>query len=80
MAVTVKKIVLWRGEIEHRSGALANALTPLAEAGADLQVVMAYGYASDKGAVELYPRIRKEGHCRCEGSRVERILDSGAVG
>ena len=55
MAVTVKKIVLWRGEIEHRSGALANALAPLAEAGADLQVVMAYGYASDKGAVELYP-------------------------
>ncbi len=55
MAVTVKKIVLWRGEIEHRSGALANALVPLAEVGADLQVVMAYGYASDKAAVELYP-------------------------
>ncbi len=62
MAVTVKTIVIWRGEIENRSGVLANALAPLADAGADLQLLMAYGYAGDgsKGAVELYPVSGKE--------------------
>jgi len=36
---------------------LASALRPLSEAGADLQVVMAYRYpgAEDKGVIELYP-------------------------
>jgi hypothetical protein len=32
MAVTVKKIVLWRKEVENRAGILANALAPLARA------------------------------------------------
>jgi hypothetical protein len=39
MAVTVKKIVLWRKEIENRTGILANALAPLANAGTDIHVV-----------------------------------------
>jgi hypothetical protein len=42
MAVTVKKIVLWRKEVENRTGILANALAPLANAGTDIHVVMAY--------------------------------------
>ena len=44
MAVTVKKAVLWRKEIDNRPGMLANTLEPLSEAGADLQVVMGYRY------------------------------------
>ncbi len=40
MAITVKKAVLWRKEVDNRPG----ALEPLAQAGADLQVVMAYRY------------------------------------
>jgi ACT domain-containing protein len=44
MAVTVKKAILWRKEIDNRPGMLANTLEPLSEAGADLQVVMAYRY------------------------------------
>jgi hypothetical protein len=57
MAVTVKKAVLWRKEIDHHPGLLANTLEPLAAAGADLQVVMAYRYpgGADKAAIELHP-------------------------
>lgn len=42
MAVTVKKAVLWRKEVESQPGVLAATLKPLAEAGADLQIVMGY--------------------------------------
>ena len=57
MAVIVKKAVLWRKEIANRPGMLANTLEPLSDAGADLQVVMAYRYpgASDTAAIELHP-------------------------
>jgi hypothetical protein len=57
MAVTVKKISLWRKEIANRPGALAGALSSLAEAGADLKLVMSYRFPGDesRGAVELYP-------------------------
>lgn len=62
MAVTVKKIVLWRREVENRPGTLASTLTPLANAGADLHVVMAYRYTGDetKAAIELYPVTGKK--------------------
>ena len=57
MAVTVKKIALCRGEVENKPGVLAKVLGPLAEAGADLQVVMGYHYhgAGNKAVIEVYP-------------------------
>ena len=57
MAVTVKKIALWRKEVENRPGILANALAPLANAGTDIHVVMAYRIPREesKAAIELYP-------------------------
>ena len=57
MAVTVKKIVLWRKEVENRTGILANALAPLANAGTDIHVVMGYRHPGQesKAAIELYP-------------------------
>ena len=57
MAVTVKKIVLWRKEVENRPGILANALAPLANAVTDIQVVMGYRHPGQesKAAIELYP-------------------------
>ncbi|HUG54145.1 MAG TPA: hypothetical protein VMR21_11100 [Vicinamibacteria bacterium] len=57
MAVSVRKITLWRREIEDRPGALARVLAPLADAGASLQVVMGYRYPEPAGqaAVELAP-------------------------
>jgi hypothetical protein len=62
MALTVKKIVLWRKEVENRAGILAGALVPLAHAGADIHVVMAYRHPGQKskGAIELYPVTGKK--------------------
>ena len=57
MAVSVKKVTLWRTEVENKPGALSSVLAPLAEAGADLQVVMGYRYHGDehKAAIEVCP-------------------------
>ena len=57
MAVTVKEITLWRREVANRPGMLAETLGPLAEAGTDLRVVMAYRFPGNasKAAIELYP-------------------------
>jgi hypothetical protein len=57
MAVAVKKIVLWRAEIQNEPGTLDRVLATLAEAGADLKLVMGYRYSGDesKSAVEVYP-------------------------
>lgn len=57
MAVTVKKVVLWRREVDNKPGMLASTLEPLAAAGADLHVVMGYRYPGNesRAAIELYP-------------------------
>jgi hypothetical protein len=59
MAVTVRKAPLWRKEVDNHPGmlALASTLQPLSEAGADLQVLMAYRYpgSEDKGVIEVHP-------------------------
>jgi hypothetical protein len=57
MAVTVKKVTLWRTEVENKPGALSRVLAPLAEAGADLQVVMGYHYhgVPDSAVIEVSP-------------------------
>ena len=62
MPVKVKKITLWRKELQNRPGTLAEALEPIAKAGADLQVVMGYCYPGDKSkaAVELFPVAGKK--------------------
>ncbi len=62
MAVRVKKIVLWRKEVENRAGILANALAPLAHAGTDIHVVMGYRFPGQdsNAAIELYPVTGKK--------------------
>jgi hypothetical protein len=57
MAVSVKRITLWRREVEDRPGALASTLGPPAQAGADLQIVMGYRYPDhpSRAAIEVYP-------------------------
>lgn len=57
MAVSIKKVTLWRTNVENKPGALSGVLAPLAEAGADLQVVMGYHYhdARDKAVIEVCP-------------------------
>lgn len=62
VAVAVKKIVLWRAEVANEVGVLAETLRPLAEAGANLSVVMAYRYPGEpaKAAIEVYPVAGKK--------------------
>ena len=57
MALTVKRITLWRTEVDNRPGVLAKVLGPLAEAGVDLQVVMGYRFPGNetRAAIEVYP-------------------------
>lgn len=56
MAISIKKTFLWKKEIDNHPGAMAEALEPLAEGGADLQLVMVYRFPdAHKGAIEVYP-------------------------
>jgi hypothetical protein len=56
MAITVKKTVLWRKELNNQPGTLASALEPLAQSETDLKLVMLYRFpGTDKGAVEVHP-------------------------
>ena len=56
MALTVRKIELWRGEVDNKPGTLSGVLGPLADAGADLQVVIAYHISgTEKSGIELFP-------------------------
>src|SRR3990172_5124538 len=57
MAVTVKKITLWRKEVAHEAGALADTLEPLGRGGASLRVVMGYAIPGDasRAAIEVFP-------------------------
>jgi len=56
MAVTIRKITLWRAKVPNRPGALAEVLESLAATGADLQVVMGYReHGSNEALIETYP-------------------------
>jgi len=57
MAVSVKRIVLWRAEVPNQPGVLASTLKPLAQAGANLTIVMGYRFPGDpaRAAIELFP-------------------------
>jgi hypothetical protein len=48
MPITVKKIILWRSEVDNKPGALARTVEPIAKAGADLKV-------EGKAAIEVFP-------------------------
>jgi hypothetical protein len=62
MALTVKRITLWRREVENKPGVLASTLEPLARAGADLRLVMGYRFpeATGRAAIEVFPVSGKQ--------------------
>ncbi len=74
MAVTVKKIALWRSEVENKSGVLAQTLKPLADAGASLQVMMAYRFPGEptRGAIELSPVSGKKSQAAASAAGLDR--------
>ncbi|MGH7895826.1 MAG: hypothetical protein ACREQL_14230 [Candidatus Binatia bacterium] len=57
MALTVRRITLWRREVDNLPGVLASTLEPLAGAGADLRLVMGYRFpeAPTRAAIEVFP-------------------------
>jgi hypothetical protein len=57
MPITVKKIILWRAEVENQPGVLARTLELPAKAGADFRIVMGYRHpaAERKAAIEVFP-------------------------
>jgi hypothetical protein len=57
MAIRIRKLTLWRTEVPHCPGALAELLDPLSAAGADLQVVMGYRLPGERSraVVEIAP-------------------------
>jgi hypothetical protein len=70
MALTVKRITLWRREVENQPGVLAQTLEPLAEAGADLRLVMGYRFpeATTRAAIELFPVAGKKATAAAEAA------------
>lgn len=70
MAVTVKRITLWRAEVANEPGVLARTLEPLAASGADLRLVMGYRLpqAPDRAAIEIYPVSGKKVTSAAEGT------------
>jgi hypothetical protein len=56
MSIAVKKVILWRREIENRPGSLAQSIKPLAKSGINLQILVGYApHSQGQGAVEVYP-------------------------
>jgi len=61
MALSVKKIEMWQKDVANKVGSLAGVLAPLADVGADLQVVMGYGTSGGKSAVvSMFPVKNKK--------------------
>jgi hypothetical protein len=73
MPVTVKKVALWRRELENRPGALASVLEPLARAGTDLQVAMGYRFPGNesRAAVEVAPVTSRKATAVAQGAGLQ---------
>jgi hypothetical protein len=70
MAVSVKRVTLWRGEVEDRPGALARVLAAQVAAGAKLRVVMGYRLpaAPRRAVLELFPVSGARAQAAARGS------------
>lgn len=57
MAITVKKVELWNAVVDNKPGEMARVLEPLAEAGADLDIVMGTSIpgAGGKASIGVFP-------------------------
>ncbi len=60
MALSVRKILLWRREAADAPGVGAETLEPFAKTGASLKLVMGYRIHDGKAAVEVWPVAGKK--------------------
>jgi hypothetical protein len=81
MAFTANKVEMWTGEINDRVGGLAAVLEPLAEAGVDLEVVVARRQpgAPGKGVVFLGPIQGAKGEQAAAKAGLKRTPDLTAL-
>jgi len=81
MAYTVTKVSMWQGEIADQAGGLAAKLEPLAEAGADLEVVVARRQAQTpgKGIVFLGPVAGTKAKKAAEAAGLTKATDLVAL-
>jgi hypothetical protein len=82
MAISVRKINLWRREAPDGPGVAASTLEPLANAGADLKLVMGFRIREGSAAIEVWPVAGRKGAnaARTAGlaaSTIPAILVSG---
>ena len=76
--------MLWRKEVKNKAGILANALAPIANAGADIHVVLAYRFPGEKSkaAIEYYPVTEEKSvtaakDAGCSVSAITALSDEG---
>jgi hypothetical protein len=80
MAITVKKTFLWKKELDNHPGAMAEALEPLADGGADLRLIMVCRFPdAHKGAVEVHPISERTLKSTAKRRRVRSVTRSGAA-
>lgn len=81
MAVKVKKVVLYRRDLENTPGTLASALKPFAEAKHNLQIVMGYALPGDrdKAALEIYPVSGKKGETAAQEAGLEPMTHTSCL-
>jgi hypothetical protein len=68
MAVTVRKILLWRREAQDAPGVGAATLEPFARSSADLKVVMGYRIHDGRAAIEVWPVSGKKTVAAAQGA------------
>ncbi len=81
MAYSVKKIEMWRGEIEDQVGGLAAILEQVAEAGVNLEIVVARRNPTlpGKGVVFVGPLSGAKGKKAAQAARLTRADDMAAL-
>lgn len=81
MAYTVSKVDIWTGEIDDRVGGLAAKLAQLAEAGADLQVVIGrrQPHQPGRGVVFLGPITGAKAKKAASAARLREAGDLAAL-
>ena len=81
MPYTVKKVDMWIGRIEDRVGGLAEKLDPLADSGADLELVIArrQRHVPGKGVVFVGPVLSAKAKAAARKAGLRKASDMVAL-
>jgi hypothetical protein len=81
MPYTVTKVDMWIGRIEDRMGGLAEKLAPLADSGADLELVIArrQRHMPGKGVVFVGPVLGAKAKNAARGAGLRKASDMVAL-